>query len=310
MNTDTLILQEYLQVKYIKLHFTVEMLEDTYLPVNKASAIRGGMGEMLLRINCISDRNCEKCEFEDECIVRRVMYSKMRIQPAFMTSGDSVGYVVSCEDRNERYMAGDPLEFDMLMFGRMAVYFGQILQAIQYLGYFGLGKNAAHFKVVRLTNSRREEILDGQNVNMSRLQLMSIADYVAYRKRKSTHINKIVFRTPLTLKLKGELQSQFDIQAIGEAIERRIYMLNCYEGIGTGRIVLEGHIPKQISQYVKPVSVERYSSTHDQKIRLSGLCGDITIEQPDEIMMELLLAGELIHIGKNTSFGFGKFSVR
>ena len=286
------------------------MLEDTYLPVNKASAIRGGMGEMLLRINCISDRNCDKCEFEDECIVRRVMYSKMRIQPAFMTSGDSVGYVVSCEDRNERYKAGDLLEFDLLLFGRVAVYFGQILQAIQYLGYFGLGKNSAHFKVVKLTNSLREDILDGQNVDMSRFQLMRIADYVKYRKRKSAGINKIIFHTPLTIKLKGELQSLFDIQAIAESIERRIYMLNCYEGIDAGRIGLEGHIPSQGSQNVRPVSVERYSSTHDSKIRLSGICGDIYIEKPDEEMLELLLAGELIHIGKNTSFGFGRYSLK
>ena len=286
------------------------MLEDTYLPVNKASAIRGGMGEMLLRINCISDRNCDKCEFEDECIVRRVMYSKMKIQPAFMTSGDSVGYVVSCEDRNERYKAGDRLDFDMLLFGRMVAYFGQILQAIQYLGYFGLGKNSAHFKVVKLTNSRREDIMDGRNIDMSRLQLMRMADYVKYRKRRCEYINKIVFHTPLTLKIKGELQSQFDIQAIAEAIERRIYMLNCYEGIDAGRIGLEGHIPTQGSQNVKPVSVERYSSTHDSKIRLNGICGDIAIEKPDEEMLELLLAGELIHIGKNTSFGFGRYSLK
>ena len=30
VNIDALKLQDYLQVKYIKLHFTVEMLEDTY----------------------------------------------------------------------------------------------------------------------------------------------------------------------------------------------------------------------------------------------------------------------------------------
>lgn len=51
------------------------MAEDTYLPVNKVSAIRGGMGEMLLRSNCIRDRNCAVCDFKGECIVRRTMYS-------------------------------------------------------------------------------------------------------------------------------------------------------------------------------------------------------------------------------------------
>ena len=59
-----------LQVRYIKLHFGLRLLEDTILPVNKVSSVRGGIGEMLLRANCIRDRDCEKCDFEDECIVR------------------------------------------------------------------------------------------------------------------------------------------------------------------------------------------------------------------------------------------------
>lgn len=78
-------------IRYVKLHFTLRMVEDTVMPKYKASAIRGGLGEMLLRANCIRDRQCEKCDFETECIVRRTMYSKMEIQPRFMSSGDSVG---------------------------------------------------------------------------------------------------------------------------------------------------------------------------------------------------------------------------
>ena len=42
------ILQEALNVHYITLSFTLEMTEDTILPENKVSAIRGGIGEMLL----------------------------------------------------------------------------------------------------------------------------------------------------------------------------------------------------------------------------------------------------------------------
>ena len=310
MNTDTLKLRDYLQVKYIKLHYTLEMLEDTYLPANKASAIRGGMGEMLLRINCISDRNCEKCEFEEECIVRRVMYSRMRIQPAFMTSGDSVGYVIDCENYNEKFRKGDRLEFDMLLFGRMAVYFGQILQAIQYLGYFGLGKEHSHFRIVEVTNSKREHIMNGNDIHMSRFELLSIGDYVAYRKNSRGEISKLIFHTPLSVKDKGVFLKEFDIAAIVRAIERRLYMLNCYEGIETERMDLEGHMPIQTAQNAREFSVRRFSNRHEQKIRLDGICGDLSIENVEEEILELLLAGELIHIGKNTSFGFGRYSAK
>ena len=91
------------QIRYVKIHFIIRFLEDCILPIFKTSAIRGGIGEMLLRANCVRDRKCEICDFKDECIVRRVMYGKMSIVPKFMSQGDGVGYVVECEVYKELY---------------------------------------------------------------------------------------------------------------------------------------------------------------------------------------------------------------
>lgn len=41
-------IERALQVRYIKLHFGLYLVEDSRLPMNKVSAIRGGIGEMLL----------------------------------------------------------------------------------------------------------------------------------------------------------------------------------------------------------------------------------------------------------------------
>ncbi|MBP3198557.1 MAG: hypothetical protein J6N21_16340 [Butyrivibrio sp.] len=102
-------------IRYIKLHFTIEFIDDCTVPVYKSSALRGGMGEMLLESNCISDRVCEECEFESECVVRRTMYSKMEITPSFMTKGDSVGYVLECEDYHDHFGAGDRMQFNLIL---------------------------------------------------------------------------------------------------------------------------------------------------------------------------------------------------
>ena len=68
-------IKDALNIRYVKLHFEIKFLEDTIMPKNKTSALRGGMGEMLLQANCIMDRDCEHCDFDNECIVRRIMYS-------------------------------------------------------------------------------------------------------------------------------------------------------------------------------------------------------------------------------------------
>ena len=43
---------------------------------------------------------------------------------------------------------------------------------------------------------------------------------------------------------------------------------------------------------------------------LKGIKGKIEVEEIGEEILPLYLAGELIHIGKNTSFGFGRYTLR
>lgn len=106
-------------IRYTKLTFVVQFTEDTMLPKQKVSAIRGGIGEMLLRANCVRGRECEKCDFADECIVQRIMYSKYEKKPSFVTTGESVGYVLECDNYKEEFYQGDQLSFQLILFGKI-----------------------------------------------------------------------------------------------------------------------------------------------------------------------------------------------
>lgn len=302
-------LSDQLQIRYIKLHFHLHMLEDAKLPRNKASALRGGMGEMLLRSNCIRDRECRECDFSGECIVRRTMYSQMEIRPDFMHRGDSVGYVIECEDYREYYEAGDILDFQLTLFGKNIVYFHQYMQAFAYLGMEGLGKNKARFSIVSVTNSRCEKLVEGSRIYKSRFTVQTLEEYAAYRMREKRRENVLLFHTPLALKYQGEMIEDFRPEAVLAAIARRLYILDCFEGIDAGKVDISGHVPKLLGQDVRRAEVVRYSSTHDEKIRLKGIRGSAWIKTPDETAKILLYAGELMHIGKNTSFGFGRYSL-
>jgi hypothetical protein len=298
-----------LQIRYIKLHFHLRITEDTKLPTNKVSALRGGMGEMLLRCNCIRDRKCEKCDFEAECIVRRTMYSKLEIKPAFMQKNDSVGYVIECEDYNEEFFAGDELTFNLILIGKNIVYFNQYLQAFTYLGMEGVGKYKSRYIIEAVTNSKRNIVVEGNNVYKNNFIVQTVDEYVKYRLKANRNEDTIVFHTPTTIKYKGEIIEQIDMEAVMASIARRIYIFDCFEGIAVDKIDITGHVPNVVSQNVHMLSVERYSSTHDEKIHLQGICGSAIIEKPDNIALPLIYAGELLHIGKNTSFGFGRYSL-
>lgn len=307
---DRLGLEKALEIRYVKLHFKIRFREDTILPMNKVSAIRGGIGEMLLRANCIRDRNCGTCDFEQECMVRRTMYSKFEKKPPFVTTGESVGYVLECENYEKTFYEGDILEFQLILFGKTIVYFSQFLQAICQLGFVGLGKDHSRYDLVSIENTRGKELLDGQDILMRRYEIQTIKDYVRYRlDQKSTWEKRIRFKTSVTLKYQGKFQEKLALEAIIPAILRRIYILDCFEGMDCEELRWEKDYPEAVEQNSRLITVYRYSSTQDRKVGLRGVKGDMELSELPQEMLPVLLAGEILHIGKNTSFGFGRYRV-
>lgn len=313
-------LEKYLQIRYVKLHFTLMVIEDGQIPRSKVSALRGGMGHALLTANCIRDEKCDTCDFCEDCLVQRMMYPQMKIRPEFMTTKDSEGFVIECEESKEWFQAGEELRFNLLLIGRTIVYFNQYLQAFHYFGMQGIGRNHIRFKISRVTNSTGETLVEGNSVYKERYKVMHASDYIRYRFQSADVRNvmngdccRLVFQSPLTLKYQGEVQKDFFPDALFAAIERRIYILNCYEGNSEYRKdnvpSIEEHIPIKADGKAWFERIPRYSGTQNSKVTLSGIRGWCDLENIDETMLILLLAGELFHIGKNTSFGFGKYTL-
>ena len=313
-------LGNYLQIRYVKLHFTLVVIEDGRMPRRKASALRGGMGHALLTMNCIRDENCDTCGFSEDCLVQRMMYPEMKIRPGFMTTKDSEGFVIECDDSREWFQAGDELKFNLLLFGRTIVYFNQYLQAFHYFGLQGIGGKHIRFQIARVTNTTGEPLVEETSVYKERYKVKLVSDYVRYR-LDSAEIRKVVegdccrlvFQSPLTLKYQGEMQKSFCLEALLAAIERRVYILNCYEGNGDYNkdveISTEEHLPVIVDEKAWPEKVPRYSGTQNSKVTFSGIRGWCDLKNIDETALALLLAGELLHVGKNTSFGFGKYTL-
>ena len=61
--------------------------------------------------------------------------------------------------------------------------------------------------------------------------------------------------------------------------------------------------------YAKKVIMIVKNHRKQEKMLLRGIKGFIETEPIKEELLQLLLAGELLHIGKNTSFGFGQYKI-
>lgn len=298
-------------IRYSKIKITFQFAEDTTMPKNKVSAIRGGMGEMLLRQYCLSDRDCEKCKFKDDCTVPRIFYHPLKIKPEYVTTGESLGYIIECENKKTKFSEGDKLNVNIILFGNVIIYFSQILQALYMLGMYGIGKFKSKYNIVDISNEKGQQILQEGAVNNNKIIINTVEDYIKENIKKIDLSQKILvkFYTPLSQKYRGQWMNEFDGQALTEAAMRRIYLLNCMEGNEVEKPYLESDFPKVEMQKVNCVKVERYSNTHKSHIALHGITGECLLSNVSEEALKYLIAGQLVHIGKNTSMGFGEYAV-
>ena len=296
-------------IPYIKLRFYAELVNDTRMPETKTAALRGGMGEMLLRQNCVADRKCATCRFSKACVVSHTFYSAMEKKPSYVTSPESVGYLIECTDTRTHFKKGGRFEFILTLFGDSIVFFNIYLQAFCQLGMSGLGKDRARFRISEVRNTQGRPIVRDNEVDMSRYRIDTVSGYVKKRKEKLLRGAgdwELTFITPLSMKYQQEYMEQFYGEALVKGAARRIQMLNYY--IGTEADVPEISVYPEIgTQSVSPKTVRRYSGTQDSRMTLRGISGTVIFNIMPEECLDYLIAGELTHMGRNTSFGFGKY---
>ena len=312
-------IKDFLNIRYIKLHFEIRFLFDSNLCAYKPLDLRGGMGYMLMDKYCIADKECGSCAFAQECVMKRILYAQPEIQPFFVKEGKkdegSCGLVIECEDDRTSFSAGDELHFNILLFGKTIVYFRQILDAFIDLGKKGFGSQKAFFEVTRVTNSFGQDLYRERKLFREQFNACIVRDYVDYRLRKRMGL-RAVFHTPAEFRIKKKLITEFDPVVIFNSIARRIYVLNLFEGNDINMISV-GYDGKDDSIDVPEMSGQlawveknwRYSTRTKMEYPMLGIKGYIDFAALTEDQYALLLAGELIHIGKDTRFGYGRYTI-
>ncbi len=168
-------------IRFTILKIKLQMPEDCRLPRHKVSAIRGGMGNVLLAQHCIRDGKCEFCDFQESCIVQNIMYAPFRIKPSFANQNESMGYVIDCTSKKVEYHAGESLWVEFTLFGNAISYIMPIIYALTSLGGAGLGKEAAPFQVTEIVNRRRKPILRDGCIAMRNVLVETVESYVNER---------------------------------------------------------------------------------------------------------------------------------
>lgn len=301
------------KIRFTKLLFRVQMVERCELPEYKVSALRGGMGQMLLSQNCINNdyiNHCEDCGYNNSCLVQKIMYAPFKLEPQMNMPTNSLGYIIDCLDMRTHYNKGDILEFEITLFGDTISLVMPVIYAITSLGAVGIGKNHAGFQLVSIKNRKEIPILYQGSISLNNLLLEQLQDYVEERMGEHSFSGKVVFDSPCCIKHNGKEITNITPEAMVLSLKRRIYMLSMYEGINMELPHYDvSELPEVVRQKMCKKTVSRYSTTSQRHMKLNGIQGNVWLDHCNGDILRLLYAGEIIHIGKNVHLGFGSIKV-
>lgn len=301
---------------FSKFIFTLQFTETGVVPRHKTSALRGGMGQMLLRMFCVCperlDGECQECLCRKRCIVQNIMYAPFRIKPEYVTEKESAGFTLFCGDERTSVRKGDVISFEMVLFGDMCSYFYPILQAFHMLGMEGLGHDRVPFAIEKVENRRGEAIVDGMDIHNDRILIEESSSYVEERRHEvgmgvGNQDVRVRFMSPCEIKYHGEVLKGFQPEGVIAAVDRRVRMMKMFEGIEPDDSSYE--IPDRFRQESKQQIVKRHSGRQEDDIKLKGISGWMDLYYVDEEVIDLLIQGELTGVGKNTKFGFGRYRI-
>jgi len=151
-----------------------------------------------------------------------------------------------------------------------------------------------------------------QKLNMDEsLSLLSLSEPREYP--ENNFQLKITLETPLRIKFENRLTDELQFHLLVRAMLRRISSLCHFYGSGEPALnypglVKQAHDIDIIECELKWFDWRRYSNRQEESMLMGGLAGGITYQGNIGQYMPLIDFCSKVHIGKQTSFGLGKFN--
>jgi len=296
----------YAALEVYCLKVKLRLRENAILPPFKGSTFRGLIGNALLEAFCPRKReNCQSCRNLFSCPYPNFF------KPHMARGGKSTPstFVVDpAADRRTSLAEGEELEFSLKVFGTASRWLPMVLASISRAGKTGLlGTKRARFDLVSPQSPEGGPSLEA----WARGKVQGLRIYKASSLRPPVdEVRAIRFVTPCKLKEEGRVRSKLEGEAILRAIERRAASLTHFyvhrdaphEQSWTERPFLETG-----ESQLKWVVLERPSATQGERVNIGGWVGRVSVVNCNPQGALLLRLGQLIHIGKNTVCGCGKF---
>ena len=311
---------------------SIEAKETLILPAYKGSTLRGGFGNAFKKIVCVQkERDCSSCILKGQCIYSYVFETPPKPDTKVMRKYEYVPhpFIIEPPSENKRgYKPGDGLTFRLTLVGKAIDFLPYFIYTFEELGRIGIGKGRGRFelKAVHARNGKTSPISECKNpknlIYSSATKKLTPPDPVVIdmdipsSDGLSDKTLTLRFLTPTRISYNGHITSELEFHILIRNLLRRISLLSYFHcGVDTSAWDFKGMIERAKGIKTKETQLrwydwKRYSSRQETKIGMGGFIGEITFDGDVAPFFPLIRAGEVLHVGKSTSFGLGRYEIR
>lgn len=292
------------------------------LPSYKGSTLRGGFGHAFRRIVCLTkDKDCAECILKQQCAYSYIFETPLPPNSGIMRKYPKVPHpfvLIPPLEKDRTYEKGENIDFGLTLIGKAIDYLPYFIFTFEEFGKIGIGKGKGKFVLgeVYSLDSNGDEVLIYEKTQRKLLNLFhTIYPFKEENNDRVTDQMRIAFLTPVRVKYQGNFGVKMDFHILFRNLIRRISTLayfHCGEnqsGIDFNNLIDKAKNVKTEKSNLKWFDWERYSARQQAKMNMGGFVGDIDYKGDFSVFLPWLKVGELVNVGKGTSFGLGKYQL-
>ncbi len=311
-----------MRINYLKTEFIINAEENIYLPLFKGSAFRGLFGNIFRRLICVLKKNdCTECLLRSTCVYSYIFETfPSREMPLFNREkyrSIPQPFIIEPPLEEKRlYKKDEEIYFALILIGKATTYLPYFIYTFEECGKTGIGKGRGKFKLKRVLSDGMEIYnFDDKKINRPKDSVIEIPDSYEEDAVEEIKTLKLKIITPVRIKHERKYISSLTFPLLIKALITRMCFLSYYHCDGENGLTCYKRLFEESQQIIiKKQNTrwwdwERYSSRQNTRMKLGGVIGEIEYEGKIKNFLPLLKAGEILHVGKNTGFGLGKYDL-
>jgi len=306
--------------------FTLEATTPLQLPSYKGSSLRGAFGRTLKALTCAQRgrERCRGCTLTQVCVYRRLFdpVSNETSSTGLHNMPRPFVLLPPLAD-NHYYSPGDVFQLEATLIGPAMDLFPYWVATLEEMGKRGVGKGRGEFRLTGVEAvdllGKAEPVFDASTRQVHPADKTTSTDQIAVLasrllEERVTGV-RLQIATYLRIKANGQLQDKLTLPLLVRALLRRIDILSTFYGDGPVDWPYDAIFA--VAEEAESILVEshwedwsRVSFRQKACMKLGGVTGHLEY-RGDSVgqLLPLLIAGQLLHCGKNTTFGLGAYRI-